>query len=74
MFKVNNKDTRTTPLSVVLVSLLLTFNIFHNFSIVDFEHVIAGWDSDRLNKELTIHKIWIPGLHLFVYIHYFPQK
>ena len=28
MFKVNNKDTRTTP-RVVLVSLLLTFNIFH---------------------------------------------
>ena len=30
MFKVNNKDTRTM-LGVVLVSLLLTFNIFHTF-------------------------------------------
>ena len=28
MFKVNNKGTRTTP-EVVLVSLLLTLNIFH---------------------------------------------
>ena len=29
MFKVNNKDTRTTPMSgVVMVSLLLTLNIF----------------------------------------------
>ena len=27
MFKVNNKDTRTTP-GVVLVSLLLTLNVF----------------------------------------------
>ena len=30
MFKVNNKDTRATPCSSV--------------SIVNFEHVIAGWD------------------------------
>ena len=28
MYKVNNKETRTTP-GVVLVSLLLTLNIFH---------------------------------------------
>ena len=34
MFKVNNKDSLV---SLVLVSLLLTLNIF-----VDFEHVIAG--------------------------------
>ena len=33
MFKVNNKDTRTTPVtsSVVLVSLLLTLNIFYTY-------------------------------------------
>ena len=29
MFKVNNKDTKMTP-GVVLVSLLLTLNWFHN--------------------------------------------
>ena len=32
---------------VVLVSLLLTLNIFHirfGVSIVNFEHVIAGWE------------------------------
>ena len=28
MFKVNTKDTRTTP-DVILVSFLLTLNIFH---------------------------------------------
>ena len=42
MFKVNNKDTN----SVVLVSLLLTLNIFHicsSVSIVKFERVIVGW-------------------------------
>ena len=43
MFKVNNKNTRTTSLKdVVPVLLLLTMNIFHIFSsvsIVDFEQV-----------------------------------
>ena len=50
MFRVNNKDTRTTPLS-----LLLTLNIFHNFfqcfycfsvSVVNFKHVYADWDDN----------------------------
>ena len=40
MFEVNNKD-------VVLVSLLLTLNIFHtlfsSISIVNFEQVNVGW-------------------------------
>ena len=49
MFKVNNNDTRTTP-GIVLVSLLLTLNIFHNFtycsslSIVYFEQASVDWD------------------------------
>ena len=42
MFKINNKDTRTTPV-IVLVSSLLTLNIFHTLFIVNFELVIAGW-------------------------------
>ena len=45
MFKVNNKDIRTTP-GAVPVSLLLTLNIFYILfyvSIFDFEYVIAGW-------------------------------
>ena len=44
MFKV--KDIRTAP--VVLVSLLLTLNIFYicsSVSIVNFEHVIVGRDT-----------------------------
>ena len=43
MFKINIKDSRTTP-GVVLVSLMLTLNIFHTFSsvsIVNFELVNA---------------------------------
>ena len=41
MFKVNNKNTRTTPMTP------LTLNIFHTLcvSIVNFEHVIAGWSN-----------------------------
>ena len=51
MFKVNNKDTRTTPIvnGIVLVSLLLTLNIFHNLFycfVVNFKRVIASWVSD----------------------------
>ena len=38
MFKVNNKDTRTTP-GIALLSLLLTLNV----SIVNFEHENAEW-------------------------------
>ena len=48
MFKVNNKDTRTTPIAngLVLASLFLTSNTFHTYSIVSivkFEQVNAGW-------------------------------
>ena len=32
MFQDDNKDTRTTVNGVVLISLLLTLNIFHTFS------------------------------------------
>ena len=45
MFKVKSKDTRTTS-DVVLVFLLLTLYMFHtcsSVSIVNFEHLDAGW-------------------------------
>ena len=38
MSKVNSKDTRTTPMG---------FTPCSSVSIVNFEHVIAGWDSIR---------------------------
>ena len=46
MFKVNGKDTRTTP-CVDLVSLSLTLNMFtpsSSVSIVKSENVNAGWE------------------------------
>ena len=46
---------------VVLISLLLTLNIFHVCSIVsvvNFEHVIAGWTLKGLLKsKVTINEI-----------------
>ena len=52
MLKVNNKDTS----DVVLVSLLLTLNIFHTFffsvSIVNFVQVNAGWVNDCILPDL----------------------
>ena len=46
MFKVNNKDTRTTPLVSFwcLYCYLLTHSIpCYNVFIINFEDVIAGW-------------------------------
>ena len=47
MFKVNIKDTRKMSNVALLVSLLLTLNIFHNFlysvSFVEFEQLSADW-------------------------------
>ena len=45
LLRVNNKDTRKTPV-VVLMSLLLTLKYFtpcSSVSIVNFEHLCAGW-------------------------------
>ena len=36
MFKVNNKDTRTTPMAY--------FTPYSSVSIVNFQHVIACWE------------------------------
>ena len=47
MFKVNIKDTRKMSIVALLVSLLLTLNIFHTFlysvSFVEFEQLSADW-------------------------------
>ena len=40
MFKVNNKDNKTTTLAALL---LTDFTPCSTVSIVNFEHVIAGW-------------------------------
>ena len=40
MFKVNNKDTRTTPMTSFW---FLYFAPCSSVSIVNFEHVIVGW-------------------------------
>ena len=41
----------------VLVALLLTLNIFYTFvvSIVNFEHVIAGWVVDLCSFHQLLH-------------------
>ena len=48
IFKVNNKDTRTTPLALLwcLYCLLWTyFSLYSCVFMVIFERVIAGWDN-----------------------------
>ena len=39
MFKVNNKDTRTTPVVTVFI---VSFELISN--LVNFEQVLVGWD------------------------------
>ena len=53
MFKVNNKDTKTTPMASFWCFIVNFEHISHlcsSVSIVNFEHVIAGWvKSSRIN-------------------------
>ena len=58
MFKINNKDTRTTLLASVwcLYSYLWTyFTSCSSVSVVNFEHVIAG-----VVKYFNSPKLWLP--------------
>ena len=50
MFKVKNKDTRTTPLAYITSCS----NVF----IVNFEQVNAGWDRLDMLKETEVHSFF----------------
>ena len=58
---------------VILIALLLTLNIFHTVSIVNFEQVNAGCDVNDVLNWLTI--VWnvTPSLDSFltIYMHQF---
>ena len=50
MFKVNNKDTKTTRVALFGVFILNFEHISRycsSVSIVNFEHVIAGWVNSK---------------------------
>ena len=56
MFKVNNKGTRTTPMvsfCYLYCQLWTYFTPCSSVSIVNFEHVIAGWDIKKLDHGLS---------------------
>ena len=61
MFKVNNKDTRTTPLAPFrwLHCYLWTYFTHCYLSIVNFEHVIVGWEikSDQVKAAFICWKL-----------------
>ena len=73
LLKVNNRNTRTRCEigSVILVSSLLTLNYFtpcSSASIVNFEHVIAGWEANpncSIRKEMETPTREI--IHFIVY-------
>ena len=50
MFKVNNKDTKTTPVASFWCHFCYLRTYFipcSSVSIVNFEHVIDGWEVER---------------------------
>ena len=56
VFEINNKDTKNDLIEVVLLSLLLTLNIFHTFSsvsIVHFEQIKFAGIAIELKQLLT---------------------
>ena len=63
MFKVNNKDTRTTP-GVILMSLLLTLNIFH-FLLYCFYSFSTDYLFD-LDKYVVLHGIFFKITKIFL--------
>ena len=50
MFKVNIKDTRTTPGVVLILILNISFTPCSTVSIANFEHVNANWDKSTANE------------------------
>ena len=60
MFKVNNKDTERTLASFwcLYCQLRAYFTPCSTVSIVNFEHVIAGWDT-FLKLTMETSKQWI---------------
>ena len=54
MFKVNNKNTRTTPFWCFYYELSTYFIPCSSASIVNFERVNAGWESDINNKSIPL--------------------
>ena len=56
MFKVNNKVTKTTPLASFWYLIVNFEHISHlcsTVSVVNFEHVIAGWDRNNIFFDRT---------------------
>ena len=74
MFKVNIKDTRKMSNVALLVSLLLTLNIFHTFlysvSSVEFEQLSADWQL-RYVASLDINRTCMRFVNLWLVVYEF---
>ena len=60
MFKVNNKDNQNDN-GVVLVSLLLTLNIFHSFYVsINFKQINGDWVISLISHlyETVLNAFW----------------
>ena len=59
-FSTKNKDTRMAPVTLFLMSLLLTSNIFQILffvSVVDFENVFVSWVCEKDLEYLFIRSL-----------------
>ena len=53
MFKVNNKDTRTTP-GIFIVNFQHIFTPCSSVPIAKFEHEIAGWENTCTKEAISL--------------------
>ena len=68
MFKFNNKDTRTTPLSLfwcLYCYLLIYFTPCFSVSIVNFEQENTGWGISQLKRNQMFNPK-LPGVYEMV--------
>ena len=67
MFKVNNKDTKTTPLAsfwCLYCYFGTYFTPYSSVPIVNFEHVITDWVEKHLTPRVTLSYLY-PMLHFY---------
>ena len=78
MFKVNNKNTRTTPMAslwYLYCQLWIYFTSCSSISIVNFDHLIAGWAvAGRLLLSIYLAKKQLVFWRSLLIDEFFPQK
>ena len=71
MFQVNNKDTRTTPMTsfwCLYCKLETYFTPCPSVSIVNLEHVIAGWVYELFSETLLTNFKYLERIMIIIIV------